>query len=226
MINKLSLLDQSDYDNCFEYQNEICNTIIGESLYTIVDADISVDGITKKEAYISIILPDDIRGDIFISVNDSIQFAQSTNVNYTDIIKTSVLLNSVSKKASDFTNEDIIKSIRIAYLNPDALEMLKQSLYKNVTEAGNPNDITINSEGSENLEVYLPLPSSNNWISLSQSGLLPEDSLFHGLIIPLSDNNREIKISNSTSKVMPKYYLISIFTFIGIVIFCFVKKRK
>lgn len=226
MINILSHIDQSNFDNCFEYQNEICRTLIGENLYTIVKADISIDGITNKEAYISLTLPDNIRGDIFISINDYIQFAQSTNVIYTDVIKTTVLLNSLSKKASDFTNEDIIKSIRIASLNPDALKKLKQSLYNNVIETGNPNDITINYKDSEYLQIYSPIPASNNWVSLSQMDLPPENSLFHGLIIPLSENNNEIRISDSLSPTISKYYLISVFTFIGIVIFCFMRKRK
>lgn len=190
--NIISSMSPKEYSDCFDYQNAITNTLINESLYIKPSHSPSLE-ITNisynNEVSLRISIPDECKGDIFLSYNGYIQFLTNTNNSkYNSIVDTVIFVNNEDCRLP-ITEENLANDVQIACLNIDTVDNLNTYIetISDVKIIGNPSNISIDTENSNNKSVYIPVPTN---ISLNNKSATMQKAL--GGFIVYSDENRYI----------------------------------
>ena len=167
---KLSSVNLHDFNDCFDYQNEICNLIAGISLYSKFDSEesITITNISNdKNASLSIYVPKQIKGDIFISYCDYILFIGNTSGITDEYFETKIPLNTLQNDFTENSYKEILEKVKIAYVNSDAIISLKNtlSLYDPANLNGDISEINGNMNYSSDGYIYVPIPQGTWTIS-------------------------------------------------------------
>jgi hypothetical protein len=230
--NDFRLPSIEDYNNMFEYQNAFSEQLIGEPIYIIPDegvelnieyinpeeADITSDG-TSKTASVTIQIPKEFFGDIYLSYNKIIKYLDTTD------------------GADDFYYSYEItipdnKDVCVAILNIEALRKLSD--YLNRYKAAHTIDISANDNclitgyhSEEETLLYIPVPAYSSWhvfIDNKEYSLNSKQSSYGGLLLTVPSGDHNIKIIYG-SRYTPLIYWPYLVSFISIILIVIIKRK-
>ena len=195
-INKLSEINRADYENCFDYQNQISKAITNLPLYTIIDTGIQIEVSSTSESgetKISIVIPAGIKGDIFLTYGDYIEYLTSTDGTLETSSQT-----SLPSTVTNYNVDSIIKDIRIAYLNLETLDTLHATLMpqEDCNILGSGNSISCFIKTSSTKSIYLAIPQNQKWNSGNNISEEAISSFLGGIKIECPQGNVTIEIDN------------------------------
>ena len=202
IADKLDDISYSDYDDCFEYQNEICRLLVDKNLYNNITDEIGFDIISSSEGgdiALELNIPEYITGDIFLSNNGKIFFITNKTEKEPDTRSINVYISPADKRICDYTIDEILQYVEIGQVNSEALQLLGEYSKENcaINISGEPNRIYVHYSSDYDGIVYIPIPYSESYNAHSTSDNTPEEktSILGGLAITIHRNEHELSIS-------------------------------
>ena len=231
--NDFRLPSIEDYNNMFEYQNAFSEQLIGEPIYIIPDegVDINIEYInpdetdkasnsTSKQASVTIQIPKEFFGDIYLSYNKIIKYLDTTD------------------GADDFYYSSEINihnnnnNICVAILDTEAFHKLSDYLnnYKaahTIDISANDNCLRTDYHSDEDIQLYIPVPAYKSWhvyIDKKEFNVNSDSySYYGGLFLTVPSGNHKVEVIYGSRNSLLTYwpYLISL---ISIIILIMIKR--
>ncbi|SEQ10859.1 Uncharacterized membrane protein YfhO [Lachnospiraceae bacterium NE2001] len=231
---ELKDIDIHSFDNPFEYQNAISQSLVGENLYTFIDTSLySVVLVDGKSLSYEITDTDEFKDSIFANVNnekeDGIKCLYASayermyfvgSFSQTDEIPwISISLTLAEEK--HYNNSSNIDDARVAILNVSTLEKIKEYVQNNrMTNAvADGYKIVGTVDATEDSYVYIPIPSYSGWDVELDGNKIERDDILSGVSIIVPSGKHTIRFTKMGGVNFKPYILTIVSIIILIVIY-------